>query len=83
MSLGLPRWCSGKESACQYRRRKRYEFDPWVKKVLLEQKWQPHSSIFTWKFHGQKSLVDYSPGGHKLSDTTEHTRGTSPLLLGL
>ena len=35
--MGLPRWCSGKESACQYRRCKRCEFDPWVKKILLEQ----------------------------------------------
>ena len=25
---GLPRWCSGKESACQCRRRKRHEFSP-------------------------------------------------------
>ena len=24
------------------------------------------------KSHGQKSLVDYSPWGHKKSDTTEH-----------
>ena len=25
-----------------------------------------------WKFHGQGSLVGYSPLGHKESDTTEH-----------
>ena len=28
--LGLPRWHSGKESACQCRRCKRHRFDPWV-----------------------------------------------------
>ena len=29
------------------------------------------SSILAWKFHGQRRLVDYSPWGHKESDTTE------------
>ena len=29
----LPRWHSGKESACQYRRHKRWGFDPWVGKT--------------------------------------------------
>ena len=27
---GLPRWLSGKESACQCRRHRRHEFHPWV-----------------------------------------------------
>ena len=31
-----------------------------------------HSSILAGKFHGQRSLVSYSPWGHKESDTTEH-----------
>ena len=30
---GLPRWHSGKESACQCRRRRRLGFDPWVRKI--------------------------------------------------
>ena len=30
-----------------------------------------HSRIFTKKFHGQKSLVNYSPWGCKQLDTTE------------
>ena len=30
----IPRWLSGKESACQCRRRKRHEFNPWVRKIL-------------------------------------------------
>ena len=29
----FPRWCSGKESACQCRRHKRQRFDPWVRKT--------------------------------------------------
>ena len=28
------------------------------------------SSILAFKFHGQRSLVDYSPLGHKQLDTT-------------
>ena len=32
--LGLPRWLSGKESACHCRRCKRCGFDPWVKKIF-------------------------------------------------
>ena len=38
---GLPRWCSGKESACQCRRRKRHEFNPWVGKTPWRRAWQP------------------------------------------
>jgi len=30
-----------------------------------------HSSILAWRFHGRRSLVGYSPQGHKESDTTE------------
>ena len=30
-----------------------------------------HSSILAWKIHGWRSLVGYSPWGHKQSDTTE------------
>ena len=31
-----------------------------------------HSSILAWDFHGQRSLVGYSPWGQKESDMTEH-----------
>ena len=31
--LGLFRWLSGKESACQYRRHKRHKCVPWVRKI--------------------------------------------------
>ena len=37
----------------------------------LEKGIATHSSMLAWKFHGQKSLVGYSPWGHKVSDTTE------------
>ena len=37
----LPRWYSGKESACQYRRCKRHGFDFQVRKLPWRRKWQP------------------------------------------
>ena len=40
-SLGLPRQCRGKESACQCRRHKRQRFNTWIfRKILWSQKWQ-------------------------------------------
>ena len=74
---GLPRRFSGKESTCQYRRWKRYSFDPRIGKILWRGKWQPlkYSCL---ENHGQRSLAGYSPWGHTKSDTTEwlsmHTR---------
>ena len=52
--LAFPGGTSGKEPACQRRRRKRHRFDPWVRKIP----WRKAS-------HGQRSLVGYSPWGHK------------------
>ena len=36
----------------------------------LEMEMAIHSSILTWESHEQRSLVCYSPWGHKESDTT-------------
>ena len=35
------------------------------------EKWLPTPVFSPGEFHGQRSLVDYSPWGHKESDTTE------------
>ena len=35
-----------------------------------------HSSILSWRFHGQRSLVSYSPWGRKESDMTERLTRT-------
>ena len=67
---GLPRWCCGKESACQCRR---LGFDPWVRKIPWRRNWQPTPVFLPGKSHGQRSLQSYSPRGLKKSDTTEHT----------
>ena len=42
----------------------------------LEEKMATCSSILAGEFHGQRSLVDYSPWGRKESDVTEHTTNT-------
>ena len=39
---------------------------PW-----LEEEMATHSSILDWRIHGQRSLVGYSPRGHRESDTPE------------
>jgi len=65
----LPRWHSGKESACQSRRS---GFNPWVGKIPWSRKWQLTPVFLTEKSHGQRSLVGYSPWGHKELYTTEH-----------
>ena len=70
MVNSLPRWHSSKESACQCRRRR---FDPWVGNILWRGKWQPTPVVLPGKFHGWRRLGDCSPGGHKESNTAEHT----------
>ena len=79
LSSSSPRWQSGKESACQFRR---HGFDSWVGKIPWWRKWRPTPVFLPGKFQGQKSLVGYSPWGHDESDTSEwlHTQrhlGTS------
>ena len=49
LQLQLPRWLSGKESACQYRR---HRFDPWVRKIPWKSKWQLTPVFLPGKFHG-------------------------------
>ena len=69
---GPPRWCSGKEPACQHRRSKRPGFNPWVGKISWSGKWQPTLVFLPGKSLEQRSLVSYSPWGHKESNTTKH-----------
>ena len=67
-SLGLPRWHSAKEPACLC---KKHSFDPWVRTIPWSRKWPPTPVFLPGKLHGQRSLVDYSPGGLKESNTAE------------
>jgi len=51
----------GNESICQCRRCKRCKFDPWVGKIPWSRKWQPTPVFLPEEFHGQRSLMGYSP----------------------
>ena len=62
---------SGKEPACQRRKRKRRRFDPWVTKIPWRRKWQPTPIFLPGKSPEQRSLVGYSPWSCKESDRTE------------
>ena len=71
MCIGLSRWCSGKEYACQCRRCKRFRFNSWVRKITWRSKRQPTSVVLPGKFHGQRTTVGYSPWGPKELHMTE------------
>ena len=40
-------------------------FDPWVGTIPWRRAWQPTPVFLPGESHGQRSLVDYSPWGHK------------------
>ena len=67
----LPRWRSGKEAACQRRRRRWHRFDPWVREIPWRRKWHPTPVFLPGQSHVQRSLLGYSPWGCKKSDMTE------------
>ena len=58
----LPRWLRGKESVCPCRQHR-------FGKILWRRKWP----LLPGEVHGQRSLSDCSPWGHKEADTTEET----------
>ena len=66
--MGLPRWFSGEEFACQCRR---CGFNLWVGKIRWKRKWQPTPVFLPGEFHVQRSLVVYLPRSHKELDTAE------------
>ena len=53
--------------------RGKHGLDPWDGKIPQSRAWQPTSVFLPGEFHRQRSLVGYSPRGHKESDTTEAT----------
>jgi len=44
-----------------------------VGEIPWRREWQPTPVVLPEEFHGQRSLVGYSPWGHRESDTTEVT----------
>ena len=57
----------GKESACSAGDP---GLNPLVRKIPWREKWQLTPVFLPGKFHGQRSLADYSPWGHKDSYMT-------------
>ena len=50
---------------------KETQFDPWVRKIPWRKEWLPTPVFLLGEFLGQRSLVGYSPQGHKQSDMTK------------
>ena len=67
---------SGTDPASQGRRHKRHGFNPWVGKIPCRGRRQPIPGFLPGESHGQRSLVGYSPRGHKEADRTEVTQHT-------
>ena len=70
VSWELPRWLSGKASACKCGRPSSI---PGLAR-LLEEGMASHSSILPGESHGQRSLAGCSPWGCRESDMTEASK---------
>ena len=74
--IGLPRWLSSKEYACQCRRD---GFLPWVRKIPLEEGMARHSSVLAWMIPWTKELsglqsIGLQRVGHDWSDLIHTAR---------
>ena len=52
-------------------------FNPWIRKIPWRSEWLPTPILLPGEFHGQRSLVGYSPWGRRvrqLSDPHSHCR---------
>jgi len=63
MYLGFSGGASSKELTCQCRRCKKCQFDPWVRKTLLEEGMTTHSSILAWRIPWTEELDGVSSIG--------------------
>ena len=68
-SEGFPGSSDSKETACNSGDLARY--NPWVRKIPWRREWQLTLVFLPGKSPGQRSLVGYSPWGHKELDRTE------------
>ena len=73
MIMGIVGGASSKEPACQCKRLKRRDFNPWVGKSPWRRIHQPTLVFLPGESHEQRSLEGNSPQGRKESDTTEAT----------
>ena len=70
-SLPLSHWENPRLMAQICLQCRRPGFDPWVGTILWRRKRQAIPVFLPGEFHGQRSLVDYNPWGHKELDMTE------------
>ena len=56
---------SGEEPSCQCRTSNTFRSSPWFGTILWRREWQPTSVFLPGESHRQRSLVGYSPWGHK------------------
>ena len=75
--MGLPWWLRGKESACDAGTAGDIGSIPGSARSPGEGNGNQLQELLPGKFHGQRSLVGYSPCGCKESDTTERLHFTS------
>ena len=68
LQMGFSSGTNCKELACQCTTLKRHAFDPWVGKIPWRRAWQPILVFLLGEFHGQRTLVGYSPWSHKELD---------------
>ena len=60
---GLPEWLRWWRICLQSGR---LEFDSWIGKIPWRREWQPTLVSLSEEFHGQRSLVGYSPWHHRV-----------------
>ena len=71
--MGFPGGASDKELTYQSKSCKRCGFSLWIGKIPWRRAWQSTSVFLPGESHGQRSLADYGPWGHKELDMTEVT----------
>ena len=77
---GFPRWCSHKESICQWERHRRFKFNPWIRKIPWRRKYPLMTVIFFfffWKIpwteeHVGLQLVGLQRIGYDWAWTNKH-----------
>ena len=79
---GLPRGHGVKNPPASAGILRRCGFDPWIRKIPLEEELATHSIFLPGESHGQRSLVGHSPWGHTELNMTEATLHTGTQLLG-
>ena len=64
--LGFPGGSVLKKKKKTHLQSRRRGFDPWVRKITQRRKWHPIPVFLPGESYGQRSLVGYSPWGHRV-----------------